>query len=362
MPMIDHTYQTLYSELAQRALDASFSSDFPVEGRFISMESRRRRYWYFDLPEEGGGKKRRYVGPVEDGEITRRVEAFKDLKADNRARRKIVSTLTREAYLPRPENAVGRVVQALAESGFFRLRGVLVGTVAFQCYSALLGVRLPNAAMQTADADLAQFHSISAAVGDTLPPVLDTLRDVDSTFREIPDGTDGRQTTRYVSRSGLRVEFLTPNRGSAEHGERPAAMPALGGASAQPLRFLDFLIHRPVRAVMLHGAGIPVLVPAAERYAVHKLIVASRRRTDDDGTAKNRKDRMQAAALIEAMVEQGQADLLADAYVEAWNRGPAWRSAIAESLRALENETVEALGEAVQAIGEPPADYGFAVA
>ncbi len=56
---------------------------------------------------------------------------------------------------------------------------------------------------------------------------------------------------------------------------KPVPMPALGGAAAIPLRFLDYLIHEPIRAVLLHGAGVPVLVPSPERYAIHKLIVGS---------------------------------------------------------------------------------------
>jgi hypothetical protein len=32
-------------------------------------------------------------------------------------------------------------VQALAEAGIFRLRGVLVGTVAYQCYPAMTSVQ-----------------------------------------------------------------------------------------------------------------------------------------------------------------------------------------------------------------------------
>lgn len=337
MQTIDLTYQTLYSELAQRALDASFSSDFSLDGRFIKMESRGRWYWYFDTAENGA-KNRRYVGPLDDAEITKRVESFKDLKADNRARRKIVSTLVREAYLPRPERLTGDIVQALAEAGFFRLRGVLIGTVAFQCYSAVLGVRLPSTAMQTADADFAQFHSISVAVDDAIPPVLDILRSVDDTFREIPHSADGRHATRFVSRSNYKVEFLTPNTGSAEYEGHPTQMPALGGAAAEPLRFLDFLIHEPVRAVLLHSAGVPVLIPAPERYSVHKLIVASRRRHDNDGTIKSRKDRIQAWAIIEAMIETRQVDALAAAYVEAWERGPHWRDAIHESWTTLDDE------------------------
>ena len=73
---IDLTYQVLYSELAQRSLDAAFSTDFDVSGRFIKMESRGRKYWYFDTAKPDGGKGRRYVGPVDDAAITQRVEAF----------------------------------------------------------------------------------------------------------------------------------------------------------------------------------------------------------------------------------------------------------------------------------------------
>ncbi len=361
MQIIEHTYQTLYSELAQRALDASFSSEFSLTGRFITQESRGHRYWYFDTPKDNGGKHRRYVGPVDDEEITRRVENFKDLKADHRARRKIVSTLVREAYLPRPERLAGDIVQALADAGFFRLRGVLVGTVAYQCYSAILGVRLPNAAMQTADADFAQFHAISVAVQDTMPPVLDILRAVDKTFREVPHQTDTRLTTRFVSRSGYRVEFLTPNTGSVEHDGRPAHMPALGGASAEPLRFLDFLIYQPVRAVLLHGAGVPVLVPAPERFAVHKLIVAQRRRTDEDGTAKSRKDLLQAATLIAAMAETRVDDALAEALAEAWGRGLAWKAAIHQSLGSLEDGTRRQLaGSLTKHVADHPGDLAEA--
>ena len=71
---------------------------------------RDRRYWYYDLPDGEGSKKRNYVGPVDDPEITKRVENFKDLKADVRERRKLVSTLVREAYLPRPERWTGDIV------------------------------------------------------------------------------------------------------------------------------------------------------------------------------------------------------------------------------------------------------------
>lgn len=362
MTAIDLSYQVLYSELAQRSLDAAFTSEFSLDGRFISMESRGRRYWYFDTANPGGkpgSKRRAYVGPVDDPEINRRVENFKDLKADHRARSRLVSTLVREAYLPRPERITGEVIDALAKAGFFRLRGVLVGTVAFQCYAALLGVRIFSGTMQTGDIDLAQFHSIASAVDDSMPSILDLLRGIDPTFRAVPHQADGRQTTQYVTRSGYKVEFLTPNSSSDDYSDKPAPMPALGTTAAQPLRFLDFLIHDPVRAIVLHGPGIPVLVPTPERFAVHKLILASRRRTDGDGAAKARKDLAQAQKLIHTMVAQHTVDNLADVFMEAWDRGPHWRDALRGGIDRLgpADQVRMVLAQGVVQLGEDPTKY-----
>lgn len=334
MKEIDLAYRTLYAELCQRSLDGAFEADFPVAGRFVTVPVKGRAYWYFDLPGPDGVK-RRYVGPKADAQITARVERFQAVKDDLKARRKLVSTLIREAGLPAAERFSGDVVRALSEAGLFRLRGVLVGTVAFQCYPGILGVRLPNAALQTGDTDFAQFHSISAAVEDSLPPMLDVLRSVDRTFRDVPHQADGRRSTKFRNGKGYEVEFLTPNRGSSDHDGKPADMPALGGASAQPLRFLDFLIHEPVRAVLLHGSGVNVVVPSPERFAVHKLIVASRRRDDLAGHLKRDKDAVQAAALGQAMAKTRRAGDLAMAYAEAWRRGSAWRDALREGLASV---------------------------
>lgn len=49
----------------------------------------------------------------------------------------------------------------------------------------------------------------------------------------------------FRNKDGYKVEFLTSNRGSDDYMGQPAKMPALGGPSADPLRFLDFLIRDP---------------------------------------------------------------------------------------------------------------------
>ena len=150
----------------------------------------------------------------------------------------------------------------------------------------MLGTRLDAVAMQTGDADFAQFHEISVAIKDSMPPILEVLRQVDRTFREIPSQADGRVSTQFVSRDNFKVEFLTPNQWSDDQAGKPVPMPA----AALPLRFPDYLIYEPIRAVLLHGSGVSVLIPSPERYAIHKLIVRSRRKEDRDATAKSSKD------------------------------------------------------------------------
>lgn len=259
----------------------------------------------------------------------------------------------------------GDVVEALAAAGLFRLRGVLVGTVAFQCYAGLLGVRLGGSAIQTGDADFAQFHAISASVKDTLPPMLEILRGVDPTFREIPSQADSRRSFAYENKDRYRVEFLTPNTGSAEYDGKPAPMPAFGGAYAQPLRFLDFLLADPVRSVMLHRSGNSVTVPAPERYAVDKLIVASRRQADDNGVLKRDKDVKQAEILMEALIGTRRHAERAEVYVEAWKRSPSWREGIAKGI-SFTNERLlpqikDGLAFGLVEIEEKPEEYGLQV-
>jgi hypothetical protein len=344
---IDLMFRTMVAELQQRAFDGDWAEDFPPSGRFVPVAVDGRRYWYFDQPDGEGRQRRRYVGPADDPLIAERVETFKGEKSDYKARRKFVSTLTREAGLIAADRFTGDVIQALAKAGLFRLRGILVGTVAFQCYSAYLGIRLPSAAILTGDADLAQDFSISAEVADSLPPILDLLNELDPTFRAVRHISGGPRSHAFRNQTGYRVEFLRTNRGAEEYSGIPANMPALGGASAEPLRFMDFLIRDPVRSILLHGAGISVVIPDPCRYAVHKLIIAGRRQNDAGGQAKRDKDLRQAGMLFDALPVTGHGPSLADALEEAWDRGPAWKSAISEAAEIMHKEYWDAVNRMV---------------
>jgi hypothetical protein len=327
------TAQTTYAELLERCASATFTASFAADGVFTPKSIRGRRYWYFQS-SSSEGRTQQYVGP-ETPELVERVRHHKDARDDERERRALVSTLVRSFGMPRPLRQIGDIVEGLAKAGVFRLRGVLVGTVAYQAYSAILGMRLPNRSVQTGDVDIAQFKNVSVAVEDRTPPMIEVLKGIDKSFRPVPNLHGQTRVTTYRAKGGIRVDFLTPNEGRDT--DKPQPLPALQ-TDAQPLRFLDFLIHEPEPAVVLHNAGIYVNVPSPQRYAIHKLIVAQRRH---EGTAKRDKDIQQAQALLDFLAAK-RAYELKRVWKEATNRGRTWRELLREGLNRTDAPTREA--------------------
>lgn len=317
--------RTAYADLLDRAQAAAFDRDF-ADGNFVSKEVKGRRYWYFETKVDDTFQQK-YVG-AETPELLARIGTHKQGRIDEKDRARTVSGLLRSYSLPRPEQGIGRVVAALAASGTFRLNAVLVGTVAYQCFPAMLGMRLPSALVQTGDVDIAQVRHLSIAVSDQTPPMIDVLRAVDPSFRPVPH-LKANKVTAYAAAGGLRVDFLTPNEGADT--DNPQSLPALR-TDAQPLRFLSFLIDDPVPALLLHETGVLVLVPAPERYALHKLIVARQRQVS---SGKRDKDVAQAAALLAVLVEHSTTALKL-AWDDCWARGKRWRQLLGEGLGMID--------------------------
>jgi hypothetical protein len=145
----------------------------------------------------------------------------------------------------------------------------------------------------------------------------------------------------YIGKSGLRVDFVTPNEGPDT--DRPQNLPALQ-TDVQPLRYLDFLIHDSISAVMLHKSGVLVLVPAPERFAVHKLILALER---PPAVTKRDKDVSQAEALIITLLDR-RSDELRLVWEEAYGRGPKWRKLLLGGMTHLSSEARDLLLRALQ--------------
>ena len=275
MTKVGLAIQTMLAELTQRCLNAEFDDTYDERGVFVRRKRQSRMYWYH-RQRQGNSHRKTYVGPVTDKSITDRVNRFSGIKNDFKQRREMVRALA-AAGMSKPDAITGDLAEALWKAGFFRLRGVIVGTVANQCYPGLLGAKLAQQTLRTNDLDAAQFYSISHAIGETMPPIEGILKAVDPTFRALPDVSDQVRVWRYRNADIYLAEFPTPNRGSADYASRPASMRALGGASARAVRHLDYLIHKPTSSVMLHKAGIPVTIPTPWRYAVHKLMIAGER-------------------------------------------------------------------------------------
>lgn len=329
MPAPTLIVQTTYAELLDRCRAAAFSHAFPEDGSFVPKIIKGKRYWYFQKKSKEG-REQKYVGP-ETPNLLEQIAQHRQTRDDERERRTLVSTLIRSFGLPRPIKEIGDIVAVLAKAGVFRLRGVLVGTVAYQIYPAMLGVRFPQAILQTGDVDIAQFQNVSVAVEEQTPPILDLLKNIDKTFRSVPH-THARNVTSYVAKGGLRVDFLTPNEGPDTN--VPQHLRAFQ-TDAEPLRFLDYLIHDPEPAALLHDAGIYALVPSPQRFAIHKLIVSRRRQ---QGAAKQEKDVQQSATLLDVLNEKRPYELKS-AWEEAYERGPTWRKLLVEGLSRISVST-----------------------
>ncbi len=330
-PQVPLPIQTMYAELVERAHTAQMAQDFDPAGRFLKKTIKDRAYWYFRSAMTGSIRRDKYVG-IDTPELAERIANHRSDKNDYKQRRTLVAALTR-AGLKAPDPRTGRVLEALANAGIFRMRAVVVGTAAYQTYAGLLGVKLANINVMTDDLDLAQFGSISIALDDAVDiPFLNILRTIDPGFNPLPGPFDKARATRFALGNTYRVDVLTPNRGPEN--AAPVPLPALR-TDAQPLRFLDFLIYQEVQAVALYGPGVPINVPAPERFALHKLIVSRLRIATSESQAKVKKDLRQAGELISALATQRPYELK-DLWTELTERGPKWKRLASEAATLLD--------------------------
>lgn len=315
-----------YTDLVRLLKDDAVSG---VEGKPTLKQRGNKAYWYA-ARRIGSEMRFFYIG--EDSDETRaridRIEALHATAKERRAERSRLVRLLRAEGITPTDRATGSILSAMADAGTFRLGGTIVGTNAFRLYEGELGIRLPLGGMANTG-DIAQFEKLSVALEDQVDPGLaETFSALK--FAPLPGLVLGRTWRWAQGGSGQLVEFLTPAFGEETIRELPAL-----GVSAQALNYLNFLIAEPIHAAAIYRSGVLVQIPRPERYAIHKLIIADRRR-DGAGSLKASKDREQAAFLIEAMAED-RPDDLRRAYATAMDVGPRWREHIANSLKRMHN-------------------------
>lgn len=330
LPTFPLALQTLYAELLDQ-LQLVQIGDLPAGTSFRKRTLSSRDYWYAQPPTGPNGRpKERYLG-TNTPELVAMIAKAQTASQARKAQRSIVRSLISAGYFS-PDALTGDLAEALAKSGLFRLRGVMIGTSAFQTYGPLLAVRLPGAASRTADLDIAQDYGVSLALGDMINPLIfETLQSVDPSFRTVSDTFNPTLPLAYVNADQFRVDMLTTNRGAPPRGG--SVLHSLGTGAA-PLRFLDFLLRDPVEAALLHRSGVLVSVPSPQRFAIHKLIVAVDRK--GPSAVKAAKDLMQADILIRALVQARRHDDVLEVWDEALARGQGWRSRLVKGRGRLD--------------------------
>ncbi len=319
---IHTTYQDLLQAHSIRAI-----SDIPGKPFLRDMGS-KGKYWY--VRQRIGEKTiQKYVGP-DTPEIQERIREAAAANEEKQAFERRCSSMVaqlRAAGVPTLDRDTGKVLNAMSKSGVFRLGGTLIGTHAFRLYSAELGVRFENTLAVTGDVDIAAFENLKLVIEEQVDPALpETFKDLSL---EPAPGLDrkNRPTKWVMGRGGAtEVEFLVPRMRADSSVLKLDPL----GVYAQALPFLNFLIADPIPAVALYRSGVLVQIPRPEHYAVHKLIVATRRRSS--ATLKAKKDLAQAEVLFEVLLEDRPAEL-ADSLETALTKGPAWREAIDASVR-----------------------------
>lgn len=278
-----------------------------------------RQYYDFE-----GRKRDQYLGPAAGPGATEVAQRWTRRVDEEKALRASIRLLAREGYaLLSPKHLAA--LAPIADSGVFAGGAVLVGTHAYEVIVNRLGVQ--SSTFPTEDIDLARPGRL-ALEGIPAGGLLELLRRSGIDFVEVPGLKRGSPPASFKERGRSRftVDLLVPTRGD-EVGS--VEVPELK-THATALPYLRFLVGetQPGAVIATHGA-LAVRVPTAERFAVHKLLVA---RLRPGRPEKSRKDLAQASVLIAALGE-----LHPGALEAAFARLPASaRDPVRASLRQIE--------------------------
>lgn len=330
-PFVDQTMaaQTAYAQVLEAALGAAFHrSVADLTGSFASKTIRGNQYWYYQYKEPSGKLRQLYVGP--DREPVRALVARKSapgVAANLPLLAKSALVLGATGMIPRQF----RVINRLAEYGFFKAGGVLIGTHAFLAYSNMLGVRW-SSGDKTQDIDFAH-------AGKSLSVALPTDAQVNTSDAIESLGMGFLPTVEMSGKTGgaflipnepeFRLDFLTPLH---RHGDMPYRHPGLQ-IDLQPLPFMEFSLEGVEQTVLICPEGaVLVNVPDPARYVLHKLLIYGER----SGTfaIKSHKDLWQAHALLCFLGEHRMASVEMAA-VDLIKRGKGWRARFTQGVLAL---------------------------
>jgi hypothetical protein len=224
-----------------------------------------------------------------------------------------------------------RVINRLADEGFFRAGGLLVGTHSFLTAGNMLGVRW-RSSERTQDLDFAHAGSkMSVALPSNAKLELgDVINSLKMGF--VPAASlDGLRGGRFINPTdpGFVLDFLTPTNRSNKSLVHVKAF----NAQFQALPYLEFSLEDVQHGLVLSNTNACLVnTPDPARYAVHKLIVSALRPVSQ--RTKAFKDIAQTSAIYQ-LLQAMQPARLEQVEADANARGPKWRGHLAEGKRQM---------------------------
>lgn len=207
------------------------------------------------------------------------------------------------------------VLRRLEQAGVLD-KVVLIGSWCIPCYKnyfSKLDYTLP---LRTRDIDFL----VSA------PRKLDKKVDVPELLKDLGFlvGFKGSEGYIQLQHPALMIEFLVPEKGKGI--DTPFPLPQLG-LNAQTLRFLELLAMRTIATKL---EGVKVVLPHPAVFALHKLLVAQRRKEKE----KAEKDKRDAVIVIRYLLENNEKETLQTIFHSLPKK---WKQMISKSLEE-ENE------------------------
>ena len=292
-----------YAEALDLALSNKLTSKTGFS--FNSKTRNERRYWYLQHVL-GDQRKQYYLGedsPELQATMARQKARWAEGEKSAQILERAVAVAIAAGCTP-ITNRPFKVLNALAQSSYFDAGAILIGSFAFIALGNMLGARWQPGTVQTQDLDfLASDRAMLVLPGKK--PIAEVIFNMDEGIRAVPMLDPQAPSVSYTIRgSDFRVDLITHLEGSP--GQGPKYVRAIDG-HAQPLVFMDYLLHDAQKALLLFKAGVLVNVPTPARYALHKLIVSQRRPPAE--AAKALKDIAQASQLVAYLLDQRPGDL-----------------------------------------------------
>lgn len=276
------------------AMELAFSQSMvdPLPPGHISLEEKSRGGTYAKwrrLGADGKPASPLYLGVAGSEPHLAALAQKEELERIERTARQM-----RKLGLAAEDHASAVVLATLANAGFFRGGGMLVGTRAFRCLTNHLGYHVtPTVATQ--DVDIARPHAIALATPMPTGGLQELLQKTGFRFIDVPGLRHNEPSTSWrVIGKEIKIDLLAPSQRSAK-AHSAVAIPELG-AHATVLPHLDYLVSDGMDAVVIGKSQlVPVRVPLPARFCWHKLAVSQLRPATF--SAKASKDLLQAACL-----------------------------------------------------------------